>query len=431
MSGNADAVYADARSGLEGESRSVEPAQGYRWLVLGLLVFATTINYLDRAILGVILPEIRARFHFGLPTYGAIQMMFQVAYAAGSLAGGRLLDRYGTKIGYSIAVAVWSAAAMFNSLARSALQFGAYRTVLGLGEAANFPACNKALSEWFPPSERATAMGFVNAAPNLANIVGPALVIWVAIHWGWQTCFTAVGSLGFVWLPVWLYFYQRASTGNPTTERAGASLASIIKSKSAWAYAWAKFLTDPVWWFYLFWLPTYLSDVRHFTPARRGTALMIIYSISALGSMLGGWVADLLVKRRGWEVGRARKAVMLFCAAVMPVFSAGVLVENANLTVLLFGLATAAHQAWMTNLFTVPSDVFPSSEVGSVNGFGVAVGAIGGAIFSGLIPGNVIPYVGYVPVLLVMSFFYIAAWGILHRRMGDWKMATPNTPSAS
>jgi ACS family hexuronate transporter-like MFS transporter len=420
----------EARSAEESKGRPAgiewtEPVNSKRWVILGLLFFATTINYLDRAVLGVILPEIRDRFHFGLQAYGTIQMMFQVAYGIGSLIGGKLLDRYGTRIGYGIAVAIWSAAAMSNALARSALQFGLYRTALGLGEAANFPACGKATAEWFPNRERATAMGVVNSAPNLANIVGPPFVIAIALTWGWQACFAAVGGIGFLWLPAWFLFYRRPTqTGGPILPKFNFSIKTVLRYKEAWGYAWAKFLTDPVWWFYLFWLPTYLTDVRHFNPTQRGTALMIVYAVSGVGAFAGGFVADFLVKRRGWRVGQARKATMLFCAIVMPAFSLGVVVSDARVAVLLFGLATAAHQAWMTNLFTTPADIFPSRAVGSVNGFGVCVGALGGALFSGLIPGTVIPLVGYVPVLLVMSSFYLIAWFIVNRKMGNLEMVS-------
>jgi MFS transporter, ACS family, hexuronate transporter len=395
-----------------------------RWLILSLLFFATTANYLDRAILGVILPEIRDRFHFGLQAYGTIQMVFQIAYALGSLIGGRLLDRYGTRIGYGLAVVLWSAAGMLNAFAGSALQFGLFRTVLGLGEAANFPACNKAIAEWFLPGQRATAMGVVNFGTNLANIIGPPLFIVIALKLGWQTCFAIMGGLGFLWLPVWFSIYRLPRhAGDPVPETFRLPIRAVLKHREAWGYAWAKFLTDPVWWFYLFWLPTYLTDVRHFTPAQRGTALTIVYSISGVGAVAGGVVSSFLMKR-GWSVGQARKSTMLFCAAIMPACTLGVVVQNANLAVLLFGLATAAHQAWMTNLFTTPGDVFPAQAVGSVNGFGVCIGALGGALFSGLIPGNVIPLIGYVPVLMTMSCFYLAAWWIVHRLMGNLEMVS-------
>ena len=238
-----------------------------RWVIVGLLFFATTINYLDRAILGVILPEIRDQFHFGLQAYGVIQMFFQLAYAGGSLLGGYLLDRLGTRIGYGIAATVWFLAATLNAFAGSVVQFGVYRTVLGFGESANFPACSKAAAEWFPPDERATAMGIVNAGTNLANIFGPPLFIVIALTLGWQACFAIMGGLGFLWLPFWFLTYRLPKqAGAPTTPGAKLSISEVMKYKQAWGYGLAKFLTDPVWWFYLFWLPTYLTDVRHFTP---------------------------------------------------------------------------------------------------------------------------------------------------------------------
>ena len=395
-----------------------------RWVIVGLLFFATTINYLDRAILGVILPEIRDKFHFGLPFYGLIQMCFQIAYAGGSLIGGYFLDRFGTRVGYGLAATLWSLAATLNAFAGGAFQFLTYRTVLGLGESANFPACSKAAAEWFPPDERATAMGIVNAGTNLANIFGPPLFILIALTLGWQACFAIMGGLGFLWLPLWFLTYRLPKqAGLAMAPGAKLSISEVMKYKQAWGYGLAKFLTDPVWWFYLFWLPTYLTDVRHFTPAQRGTALMIVYSISAVGALLGGVVSSFLIKR-GWTVGKARKMTLLFCAIVMPACAMGVVVQDARFAVLLFGLATAAHQAWMTNLFIMPADVFPSQAVGSANGFGVCLGGLGGALFSGIIPGTVIPHVGYVPVLMGMSCFYIVAWFIIHRMMGDLEMVT-------
>jgi ACS family hexuronate transporter-like MFS transporter len=393
-----------------------------RWLILALLFFATTVNYLDRAILGVILPEIRQRFHFGLQVYGTIQMVFQLAYAAGSLIGGRLLDRYGTRVGYGIAAAIWSAAATLNAFAGSALQFGLFRAALGLGEAANFPAANKVTAEWFPPEQSAIAIGVVNFGTNLATIIGPPIFILIALNLGWQSCFAIMGGLGFLWLPVWFLVYRLPKqSGGPAQVTPKLLLRAVLKYREAWGYAWAKFLTDPVWWFYLFWLPTYLTDVRHFSPMQRGTALTVVYAISGIGALSGGAVSSFLIKR-GWPVGKARKTTMLFCAIVMPVCTVGVLVQSDQLAILLFGLATAAHQAWMTNLFTAPGDLFPKQAVGSANGFGVCIGSLGGALFSGLIPGTVIPLVGYVPVLMTMSCFYLIAWFLVHRFMGKWEM---------
>src|SRR5579864_3304233 len=268
-----------------------------RWVIVGLLFFATTINYLDRAILGVILPEIRDQFHFGLETYGVIQFCFQIAYAGGSLVGGYLLDRLGTRVGYGIAAAIWSLAATLNAFAGSAFQFGVFRTALGLGESANFPACTKAAAEWLPPEDRATGMGIVNAGTNLANIFGPPLFIFIALKMGWQACFAIMGGLGYLWLPFWFVMYrlprQMSATAKPAAK---LPLSAVVKYKQAWGYGLAKFLTDPVWWFYLFWLPTYLSEVRHFTPSQRGTALTVVYAISGIGAVMGGVVSGALIK---------------------------------------------------------------------------------------------------------------------------------------
>jgi ACS family hexuronate transporter-like MFS transporter len=411
-------------------AEAAEPASGMRWTVLSLLFVATTINYLDRGILGVILPEIRQRFNFGLEVYGTIQFVFQIAYGVGSLICGKLLDRYGTRIGYGIAAAVWSAAAVLNAFAGSAMQFGLYRTALGLGESANFPACNKAAAEWFPPRQRATAMGVVNFGTNFAQIIGPPIFIWIALQFGWQACFAIMGVLGFLWLPVWLMVYRlpkpkQSGHGRSAVaqvqEGSKLSIRAVLKYKQAWGYGLAKFLTDGPWWFYLFWLPTYLNDVRHFTPGERGSALSFVYAVSGVGAVAGGVFSSYLMKR-GWQVGKARKTVMLLCAILMPLGGLGVAAPSARLAVLLFAFATFAHQAWMTNLFTTPADVFPRQAVGSANGFGVALGAWGGALFSALIPGYVIPIVGYLPVLMTMSCFYLIAWVIVHKLMGNLEM---------
>jgi ACS family hexuronate transporter-like MFS transporter len=393
-----------------------------QWFILSLMFVATTINYLDRAILGVLLPEIRKQFDIGTDTYGTITFGFQIAYAIGSLIGGKLLDKFGTRIGYGMAAALWSIAATLNAFAANVLQFGLFRAMLGMGESANFPACSKAVAELFPPSQRAMAMGVVNFGTNLANIIGPPLFIWLALTWGWRTCFAIIGGIGFLWLPAWFLAYRlpvRAGAPEPAPPK--LSMKAVLRYRQTWGYAWAKFLTDPVWWFYLFWIPAYLNDVRHFTATERAAALTIIYAISGAGALLGGVISSYLIKR-GWHVGRARKTVMFVCAVIMPLSALGVVVKSSNLTILLFGIGLAAHQAWMTNLFTTPADMFPKQAVGSANGFGVCVGALGGALFSGLIPGYVIPLAGYVPVLLTMSCFYLIAWALVHKLMGNLEM---------
>jgi len=390
-----------------------------RWYILSLLFVVSTVNYLDRAILAVLLPEIRSQIDISTGTYGTITFWFQIAYAVGSLIGGRLLDKYGTRIGFAVAAALWSLAAVLNAFAANALHFGLLRAMLGFGESANFPACNKAAAELFPPSQRATVMGVVHFGANLANIVGPPIFIWIALSLGWQACFAIIGALGFIWIPAWISAYRvPMQPGSPHNEAVKLSMRAVMRYRQAWGYASAKFLTDPVWWFYLFWVPIYLNDVRHFTAQERATALTVIYAISSAGALLGGAISSSLIKR-GWGIGRARKTVMLVCALMMPAAALGVFADRASITVLLFGVSMAAHAAWMTNVFTTTADVFPRQAVGVANGFGNCIGGLGGALFSGLIPGFVIPLAGYIPVLLTMSCFYLVAWLLVHKLMGN------------
>jgi ACS family hexuronate transporter-like MFS transporter len=384
-----------------------------RWFILSLLFFATTVNYMDRGLLALLLPEIRKQLHIDPRSYGNITFLFQIAYAVGSLIGGRFLDKYGTRIGYGMAAVIWSIAASLNTFAANALHFGLFQSLLGLGESANFPACNKASAELFPPSQRAWVMGVANAGTNIAQVIAPPLFIWIAPRLGWRACFAIVGGIGFLWLPVWFSGYRVQ-----VQKTASLSIKAVLRYPQAWGYAWAKFLTDPVWWFYLFWIPAYLNDVRHFTPKERMTALTVMYAISAIGGLLGGAMSSSLIGR-GWDVGRSRKTVMLACAIIMPFSGLGVVARTGSAAVLLFAMGLAAHQAWMANLFTTPADVFPKQAVGVTNGFGTGLGALGGALFSGLMPGHVIPIFGYVPVLLTMSCFYLIAWAIVHRLMGN------------
>jgi len=386
-----------------------------RWWIIALLFVATTINYLDRGILGVLLPEIQKELSFSQAAYGEITFWFQFAYGFGGLLGGRLLDTYGTRIGYGFAAGFWSMAGALTALATTPFHFGALRLALGLGEAPNFPAVNKALAEWFPPNQKAFAMGIVNFGTNFASVIGPPLFIWIAASWSWQACFAIMGALGFLWLPVWLLTTpkQVVAASAPKT-----TLRQVLKHKQTWGYVWGKFLTDPVWWFYLFWLPTYLTTERGMTPIERGYTLSIIYAISGAGSLLGGAASSYLMKR-GWPVGRARKTTMLACAIVMPLSALGMVVDSTPLAVALFGLGTAAHQAWSTNIMTTPADMFPKQSVGSANAWGVFSGSMGGALFSGLIPGYLLGPIGYAPILITMSCFYLVAWLVVHKCMGD------------
>jgi MFS transporter, ACS family, hexuronate transporter len=397
------------------EPQPSDPQQSSkRWWIVGLLFLATTINYLDRGILGVLLPEIQKELQFTQAQYGQITFWFQFAYGIGALLGGKLLDAYGTRIGYGLAATFWSIAGALTAFASSATHFGILRMALGLAEAPNFPACNKAVAEWFPPAKTALAMGLINFGTNFASIIGPPLFVWIAAGWGWPACFAIMGALGFLWLPLWLWLTPKVAPTLPTSR---LSFKAVLAKRAAWGYIWGKFLTDPVWWFYLFWLPTYLTDQRGMSATERAFTLSLIYAISGVGSLLGGAMSGYLIGR-GAAVFEGRQRTMLACAILMPLSALGMVVESTPLAIALFGLGTAAHQAWSVNLLTTPADIFPKETVASANAVGVFAGAMGGALFSGLIPGYLLAPLGYAPILIAMSCFYLVAWYVL-RQSGD------------
>jgi ACS family hexuronate transporter-like MFS transporter len=394
-----------------------------RWWVVSLLFASTTLNYMDRTVLAVLLPVIRDQMQFGPEAYGQITAAFSLAYTVSAVIGGKLLDRYGTRLAFGVAAGIWSLAAALHATVVTPMQFGIWRAMLGAGESVNLPACTKAASEWFPPKERAFAVGVFMAGLNVAAIAGPPLFIAMQAAFGWRACFAITGLIGFVWVAAWFLTYRRPQ-GAPLTERVKrATLADVLRCRQTWGYSIGKFLTDPVWWFYLFWLPLYFHDVRKFEMKELAWALPFIYFMSGVGAAVGGWFSGFLM-RRGWTTGNARKTSMLFCALAMPVAALGVLVKDAMAAVLLFSLATAAHQAWMTNLFTATSDVFPQDAVGSVNGVGGSLGSFGGVFISSLIPGYVIGRIGYTPLFLMMSCLYLVAMLAVHVLMGDLRPIT-------
>lgn len=402
------------------------PAPTGRWTVLALLFASTTLNYLDRAILGVLLPVIREEIPIDAATYGYITAAFQVAYTVGAAVCGLFLDRFGTRIGMAITVGVWSVAAAFHGFVIAPIQFGAARAVLGLAEAGNFPAAAKAASEWFPAGERAFAIGVFNGGTTVASIIGPPALIALQAVVGWRVCFGLVGGLGLIWLIVW---WSIRTSPAPAGVGAGGSppaipLREVIRHRQAWGYAIAKFLTDPAWWFLLFWLPLYFKDVRHLELRTVGWALSVVYLTAGIGAVLGGWASGRLMKA-GWPRGRARKTTMLVAICLMPAAGLGVLVADPIASVGLLSLATLGHQAWATNLFTTATDVFPPEAVGRVGGLGGAFGGAGGALFSALIPGYLIGRMGYQPLFLSMAAFYAVAWWVVHRFMGDLSPLRP------
>ncbi len=397
----------------------------YRWTICSLLFFATTINYIDRQVLGILAPVLQKDIGWNEIEYGYIVTAFTAAYAIGLLFAGRLIDRFGTKIGFSIAIVVWSIAAMSHAAVRSVVGFGAARFSLGLGESANFPAAIKSVAEWFPKRERAFATGIFNSGANIGAVAAPAVVPWLTLTYGWQASFIATGAIGFIWLVFWLAMYEaperhkRVSPAElafiqsdpPDPPAARIPWGDLLRHRQTWAFVIGKFLTDPVWWFYLYWLPKFLNTTYGLTLDKLGAPLIVIYTLTSVGSIGGGWLSGALI-RRGWSVSRARKTVMLLCAlCIVPiVFTAGV--TSLWLAVGIIGLAAAAHQGWSANLFTTVSDMFPKKAVGSVVGMGGTAGAIGGMLLA-TFAGYVLQWTGSYMILFILSgSVYIIALGL-------------------
>ena len=362
----------------------------YRWRVCAMLLAATTINYIDRQVLGVLAPFLQDEIGWSEIQYGYIVMAFQGAYAIGLLCAGALIDRFGTRIGYALAISVWSLAAMGHALAASVAGFVVARFLLGLGEAGNFPAAIKTVAEWFPRRERAFAVGIFNAGSNIGAIVAPLMVPIVAAAWGWQAAFLCTGVLSAAWLVTWLVFYR---TPDQHPKLSAAELAHIrsdppepavkvpwlqlLRHRQAWAFVAAKFITDPVWWLFLFWLGKFLASEYELSLAKIGLPMIVVYLMADVGSIAGGWLAGRFM-RLGWSANRARKSAMLVCALCVAPVILVTQVDNLWLAVGLIGLAMAGHQGWSANVLTLPSDMFPRQTVASVVGIGGFAGAFGG-----------------------------------------------------
>jgi ACS family hexuronate transporter-like MFS transporter len=389
-----------------------------RWWILTLIFLSITINYLDRTMLGILRPVIRQDVGMDDAVYGYITTAFLVAYTVGSLICGGVLDKFGTRLGLAFATILWSLAAMLHGTVSSARWFAVWRFGLGLGEGAGFPSANKVVAEWFPVRERAFAAGIFTAATNFSVVIGPLMFVGMAQALGWRLCFYIIGALGFVWLAPWLVSAKLpAETAPQGPKPKGISMLSVMRYKQAWGYGIAKFLTDAVWFFLLFWLPSYFIDVRGQNLNAMALGMTFVYLVSGIGAMAGGWSAGLLIKR-GMHPGRARKLTMLVCALLMPISGLAMTVSDPIGAILLFTLAATAHQAWMANLFTTTGDVFPARAVGVTNGFGGALGALGGALGSGLIPALLIPRIGYAPLFMVMVCSYLIALTAVHVLMG-------------
>jgi ACS family hexuronate transporter-like MFS transporter len=398
----------------------------FRWVVCALLFFGTTVNYIDRQVLGILAPDLRRIIGWDDVQYGYIVTAFSAAYALGLLISGRLLDTIGTKLGYAAALVFWSLAAMAHALARTPFGFGTARFALGLGEAANFPAAIKAVAEWFPKKERAFATGIFNAGTNVGAIVAPLVVPWIALSYSWQWAFILTGAFGFTWLLFWFWLYETPENNkrlskeefdyirsDPAEPSVRVPWLSLARYRQTWAFAIGKFMTDPVWWFYLYWVPSFLNQQHGITLQKMGPPLIAIYLIADVGSIGGGYLSSWLIKR-GLTINRARKTAMLAMAlCVVPIVFA-TQVTSVWAAVALVGLAAAAHQGWSANLFTIASDMFPRRAVGSVVGFGGMAGAIGGMLIA-TATGWILQLTGSYYVLFVLAgCMYLTALLVIH-----------------
>ena len=428
------------------------PAGRYRWVICSLLFFATTINYIDRQVVSLLGPTLSAEFGWSDLDYSHIIFNFTLAYAIGLLAVGPLIDRLGTKLGFALAIAFWSLAAIghavahlyngpaipsidisastgfaFVSLVGTVAGFSLARFALALGEAGNFPASIKATAEWFPKKERALATGVFNSGTNVGALVAPLVVPWITLTWGWSWAFIITGALGFLWLAVWLLVY-RPPREHPSLSKAELDYiesdpvesvqpiawSRLLPHRQTWAFAAGKFLTDPIWWLYLYWVPDFLHKAHHIDLKGSALPIFVIYQIATIGSVAGGWLPARLMAK-GWTLNGARKTAMLVPAlCVLPIVFAP-LVSSMWAAVLLIGLAAAAHQAWSANLFTFSSDMFPKRAVGSVVGIGGMGGAVGG-MFIALAVGQILTATGgsYVIIFAMAGTAYLLAFGVIH-----------------
>jgi ACS family hexuronate transporter-like MFS transporter len=428
-------VDANKEVALSEKPRSADGIGRFRWVICALLFFATTINYIDRQILSLLKPLLDNELGWTNEQFGMVNAAFQAAYAVGLMGFGVFIDRAGTKIGYAVSIAAWSLAAMGHALISTIGGFMAARVALGLGEGGNFPSAIKAVALWFPKRERAYATALFNSGSNVGAIVAPAVVPWMALNFGWRSTFVAAGIAGLVWLLFWLPWYEtperskhlspaelehiRSDSDAQVGETLKMSWTDILRYKQAWGFILAKFLTDPVWWFFLIWLPDYFKKTRGLSIKDSWVHLVTIYALVTVLSILGGWLVGYLTKR-GMAVSRARKTAMfVFACTVLPILTV-TQVDNWT-AVILIGIAGASHQAWSANLFTSASDIFPKKAVASVVGIGGMAGSLGGILFpiySGKLldrfaaKGDVTA--GYTILFGICAFAYLLAFGLNH-----------------
>jgi ACS family hexuronate transporter-like MFS transporter len=393
----------------------------FRWTICALLLFGTTKNYMDRQVLGVLKTTLQHDFGWNEIDYSNLVFAFQAAYAVGMVIVGRFIDRVGTRFGYALAMVFWSLASMGHAIGSSFTSFVIARSALGFGEAGVFPASIKTVAEWFPKKERAFATGIFNGGTNIGAIITPLVVPWITVHWGWRSAFLFTGALGFVWLIFWLMLYRKPEEhprlskeeldyirSDPSPPMAKTKWLSLIGYRQTWAFVAAKFITDPIWWFYLFWVPDFLQRKHGVAFLKIGVPILVIYLMADVGSVAGGWLSSWLI-HQGKSVNLARKTAMLICAiGIIPIVFA-YRVESMWGAVLLIGFAAAGHQGFSANLFTLASDTFPAQAVGSVVGMGGMAGAIGGMLIAKIV-GYTLQWTGsYMVPFLIAGFAYLLA----------------------
>ena len=399
---------------------SVFTVPGLRWWIIGLVFLATLINYIDRLTISVLAPVITRDLGLTNTEFGGIVAWFLLAYTISQALSGKLYDRIGTKLGFVVSIVVWSLAAMAHAFSRGLASLSVFRFILGLGEAGNWPGAAKTVAEWFPIRQRAFAMAIFNSGAALGSVIAPPLIVWLSIAYGWQTTFIVTGALGFGWLILWLLIYQTPDRhkwltsserkfivdGQRTSaiekaadENHPLRWRELLRYRQVWAIVLARFLTDPIWWLYISWLPKYLADARGFSLTKIGLFAWVPYAAADAGSLSGGWLSGYLIGR-GWSVDRARKAVIVFAALLMP---AGILAAFANdsmVALALIGVVLFGFQVWINNVQTLPSDFFPDRAVASVAGLGGTGAGIGSMLFI-FGTGWAVDHFSYVPVLVI------------------------------
>jgi ACS family hexuronate transporter-like MFS transporter len=412
----------------------------YRWVICSMVFFGTTINYLDRAVISLLKKTLTLEFSWTEIDYGNIVIAFQLSYAIGLLGAGRLIDKLGTKAGYALFTFLWSVAAMAHAFVKSTIGFGVARAALGVTEAGNFPAAIKTVAEWFPKKERALATGIFNSGTNIGAIIAPLTVPFIAKQWGWQWAFIITGAVGFIWLIGWFWLYEvpskqkkllqpeydfihsdedennRMVNDIPAGEK--ISWGKLLLFKETWAFALGKFLTDPIWWFYLFWLPDFLDKQYHLESTAVALPIALVYTMAGFGSIFGGWLPMKLIKNNTTIFKARRISMFIYALFALPVIFTQYLGSiNMWLAVIIIGIAASAHQAWSANIYTTVSDLFPKKTVASVTGIGGMCGALGGIFVARLAPKlfeyyNGLGHVqtGYYIMFIICSLAYITAW---------------------